>query len=257
MPQSCQPTYPRTTQPRDDERHAGPEGDACALAVRRSPVVRTMGAIVAEPARRLAGLGSGVTERSRAARRLDGVGSTIFAEMSALAVRTGSVNLGQGFPDLSGPDTVIEAAYDAMRAGRNQYPPGRGTPELVDAVIRHQQRHYGLDLAPENVVVDDGRDRGDRRCPARAGRPRRRGRGVGALLRQLPRDDPVRRRRTTAGDPARTRLPARRRRARGGRHRPDQAPPAEHAAQPDRARLRRAPSSTPSPTWPAATTWSW
>jgi len=97
-----------------------------------------------------------VTEHSRAARRLDGVGSTIFAEMSALAVRTGSVNLGQGFPDKSGPDTVIEAVYDAMRAGRNQYPPGRGTPELVDAVIRHQQRHYGLGLAPENVVVTTG-----------------------------------------------------------------------------------------------------
>jgi len=97
-----------------------------------------------------------VTGRSRAARRLDGVGTTIFAEMSALAVRTGSVNLGQGFPDLSGPDTVIEVAYDAMRAGRNQYPPGRGTPELVDAVIRHQQRHYGLDLATENVVVTTG-----------------------------------------------------------------------------------------------------
>ena len=66
----------------------------------------------------------------------DGVGSTIFAEMSALAVRTGSVNLGQGFPDLSGPASVVEAAYDAMRAGRNQYPPGHGAPELVDAVIR-------------------------------------------------------------------------------------------------------------------------
>jgi len=97
-----------------------------------------------------------VTDRNRAARRLEGVGSTIFAEMSALAVRTGSVNLGQGFPDLSGPDTVVEVAYDAMRAGRNQYPPGRGTPELVDAVIRHQQRHYGLDLTSDNVVVTTG-----------------------------------------------------------------------------------------------------
>jgi N-succinyldiaminopimelate aminotransferase len=97
-----------------------------------------------------------VSERSRAARRLDGVGSTIFAEMSALAVRTGSVNLGQGFPDLSGPDSVIESVYDAMKAGRNQYPPGRGTPELVDAVIRHQQRHYGLELARDNVVVTTG-----------------------------------------------------------------------------------------------------
>jgi N-succinyldiaminopimelate aminotransferase len=94
--------------------------------------------------------------RSRAAGRLDGVGSTIFAEMSALAVRTGSVNLGQGFPDLSGPASVVEAAYDAMRAGRTQHPPGHGSPDLVEAVIGHQQRHYGLDLAPENVVVTTG-----------------------------------------------------------------------------------------------------
>jgi N-succinyldiaminopimelate aminotransferase len=84
------------------------------------------------------------------------VDSTIFAQMSALAVRTGSVNLGQGFPDLSGPASVIEAAYDAMRAGRNQYPPGHGSPELVAAVVRHQQRHYGLDLAPDQVVVTTG-----------------------------------------------------------------------------------------------------
>ncbi len=76
--------------------------------------------------------------------------------MSALAVRTGSVNLGQGFPDLSGPDSVLVAAYDAMRAGRNQYPPGHGSPELVEALVRHQQRHYGLDLAPEQVVVTTG-----------------------------------------------------------------------------------------------------
>ena len=97
-----------------------------------------------------------MSEESKAARRLDGVGSTIFAEMSALAVRTGSVNLGQGFPDLSGPESAVEHVYDAMRAGVNQYPPGRGNPELVDALIRHQQRHYGLDLAAENVVVTTG-----------------------------------------------------------------------------------------------------
>jgi len=84
------------------------------------------------------------------------VGSTIFAEMSALAVRTGSVNLGQGFPDLSGPGSVVEAAYDAMRAGTNQYPPGHGAPALVDAVVRHQQRHYGLDVSPDQVVVTTG-----------------------------------------------------------------------------------------------------
>ena len=84
------------------------------------------------------------------------MGSTIFSEMSALAVRTGSVNLGQGFPDRSGPESVVEAAYDAMQAGRNQYAPGRGAPELVAAIIRHQQRHYGLDLSPDQVVVTTG-----------------------------------------------------------------------------------------------------
>ncbi len=93
---------------------------------------------------------------SRQAARLQGVGSTIFAEMSALAVRTGSVNLGQGFPDLSGPEAVVEVAVAAMRAGRNQYPPGHGAPELVEAVVRHQRRHYGLELEPANVVVTTG-----------------------------------------------------------------------------------------------------
>jgi N-succinyldiaminopimelate aminotransferase len=92
----------------------------------------------------------------RHARRLDGVTSTIFAEMSALAVRTGAVNLGQGFPDTSGPAAVVDVAVAAMRAGRNQYPPGHGAPELVDAVRRHQQRCYGLELLPEEVVVTTG-----------------------------------------------------------------------------------------------------
>jgi N-succinyldiaminopimelate aminotransferase len=90
------------------------------------------------------------------ARRLAGVGSTIFAEMSALAAQTGSVNLGQGFPDEDGPAEVIEAAVSALRGGRNQYPPGHGTPELLDAVIRHQQRHYGLDLDRSQVVATTG-----------------------------------------------------------------------------------------------------
>ena len=90
------------------------------------------------------------------AHRLTGVGSTIFAEMSALAVRTGSVNLGQGFPDEDGPAEVIEAAVAALRGGRNQYPPGHGTPELLDAVIGHQRRHYGLELDRSQVVATTG-----------------------------------------------------------------------------------------------------
>jgi N-succinyldiaminopimelate aminotransferase len=90
------------------------------------------------------------------ARRLAGVESTIFAEMSALAVRTGSVNLGQGFPDVDGPAEVVEAAVAALRGGRNQYPPGHGTPELLDAVVRHQRRHYDLELDRSQVVATTG-----------------------------------------------------------------------------------------------------
>jgi N-succinyldiaminopimelate aminotransferase len=78
---------------------------------------------------------------------------TIFAEMSALAARTGAVNLGQGFPDVDGPVETIEAAVTALRTGRNQYPPGDGIPELRGAVAAHQSRHYGLDWDPDHEVL--------------------------------------------------------------------------------------------------------
>lgn len=78
---------------------------------------------------------------------------TIFAEMSALAVRTGAVNLGQGFPDVDGPESVKRAAVEAITAGVNQYPPGPGIPELRLAIAEHQQRHYGLAPDPDTEVL--------------------------------------------------------------------------------------------------------
>jgi N-succinyldiaminopimelate aminotransferase len=87
------------------------------------------------------------------ATRLQGLGTTIFAEMSALALRTGSINLGQGFPDVDGPASVLEAAVKALRGGRNQYAPGIGVPELRAAIAEHQQRFYGLAVDPDTEVV--------------------------------------------------------------------------------------------------------
>ncbi|TCC55925.1 putative succinyldiaminopimelate transaminase DapC [Kribbella pittospori] len=85
--------------------------------------------------------------------RLDGLGTTIFAEMSALAVATGSVNLGQGFPDTDGPDSLLEDAIAAIRAGANQYPPARGIPALRQAIVDHQKRFYDLSYDPDTQVL--------------------------------------------------------------------------------------------------------
>ena len=79
--------------------------------------------------------------------------STVFAEMSALAARTGALNLGQGFPDVDGPPSVARAAQDAIAAGVNQYPPGPGIPELRAAVAAHQLRRYGLSVDPDREVL--------------------------------------------------------------------------------------------------------
>ncbi len=81
------------------------------------------------------------------------VAATIFAEMSALAVRTGAINLGQGFPDVDGPEYVKQAAIRAIEEGRNQYAPGDGVPELRTAIADHQKRHYGLDVDPGTEVL--------------------------------------------------------------------------------------------------------
>ncbi|MFD4571619.1 pyridoxal phosphate-dependent aminotransferase [Streptomyces sp. NPDC058417] len=87
-------------------------------------------------------------------RRLTEFGTTIFAEMSALAARTGAINLGQGFPDTDGPEEVREAAVRALRDGRgNQYPPGPGVSELRTAIAEHQRRRYGLAVDPDTEVL--------------------------------------------------------------------------------------------------------
>ncbi|MFI9828051.1 pyridoxal phosphate-dependent aminotransferase [Streptomyces sp. NPDC051913] len=94
------------------------------------------------------------TARPHLNRRLAEFGTTIFAEMSALAVQTGSINLGQGFPDTDGPEEIREAAVRALRDGRgNQYPPGPGVPELRTAITSHQQRRYELSYDPDTEVL--------------------------------------------------------------------------------------------------------
>lgn len=79
-------------------------------------------------------------------------GTTIFAEMSALATRTGAINLGQGFPDADGPPAMLEAAVEAIRSGGNQYPPGPGLPELREAVAAERAQRYGLAYDPATEV---------------------------------------------------------------------------------------------------------
>jgi N-succinyldiaminopimelate aminotransferase len=86
--------------------------------------------------------------------RMRGFGTTIFAEMTALAATTGAVNLGQGFPDTDGPIEIASAAAEAILAGRgNQYPPGPGIPELRQAIAAHQKRFYSLEVDPDTEVL--------------------------------------------------------------------------------------------------------
>ncbi len=175
-------------------------------------------------------------------------GPTIFAEMSALALETDSINLGQGFPDSDGPAELLEAARAAIANGQNQYPPGPGIPELrqavaaaPEAVLRHRAR-------PRLRSADHrGRDRGDRVGAARARRCRRRSDHVRALLRLVRGGRRPGRRQAADDHPARSGLDVRPGRAARRGDASHQGDLAEHAAQPDRQGLLARRSSPRSP----------
>ena len=88
--------------------------------------------------------------------RMQGFGSTIFAEMTALASEHGAVNLGQGFPDTDGPASLLADVAANVTGGVNQYPPGLGVASLRTAVAEHQNRFYGLDVDPDHVLITTG-----------------------------------------------------------------------------------------------------
>jgi N-succinyldiaminopimelate aminotransferase len=96
--------------------------------------------------------GRDVSEREPLVERMRSFGETIFAEMTALAIRLNALNLGQGFPDTDGPAAMLKVASDAILGGVNQYPPGPGMPELRAAVSRHRRQRYGLEYDPANEV---------------------------------------------------------------------------------------------------------
>ena len=80
-------------------------------------------------------------------------GTTIFEVNSRLAVKHGSINLGQGFPDDKGPDDIRAKAAEFLEDIPNQYPPLMGIPELRQAVAAHDKRFYNLDLNWERSVL--------------------------------------------------------------------------------------------------------
>lgn len=93
------------------------------------------------------------SRRVRTVERLRPFASTIFAEMTALAVTHDAVNLGQGFPDTDGPRAMLDVARQAIADGVNQYPPGPGTPELRRAIAADRAARYGLEHDPDGEVL--------------------------------------------------------------------------------------------------------
>ena len=112
------------------------------------------------PAGTSAGVDAPWERTARGANLLDGdgrLGVTIFEEITALATRSGAINLGQGFPDEDGPREMLDAARAAIADGANQYAPGKGIADLRSAISAHQERFYGLAVDPDlEVIVTTG-----------------------------------------------------------------------------------------------------
>jgi N-succinyldiaminopimelate aminotransferase len=85
--------------------------------------------------------------------RLQGFGTTIFAEMTLLAIEHDAINVGQGFPDFEGPEFVRDAAIAAIRDGHNQYTRSFGVPALNRAIAEHRRRFYGLEYDPDSEIT--------------------------------------------------------------------------------------------------------
>ncbi len=86
----------------------------------------------------------------------EGMQTSVFERMSALAAEHGAVNLGQGFPDFGWPEEIVAAAARALAEESNQYPPSRGLPKLRQAVAEHYRRHFGQALDAEHICVTSG-----------------------------------------------------------------------------------------------------
>lgn len=96
---------------------------------------------------------AGDSARSLTSERLAPFGTTIFAEMTALAVKHNAINLAQGFPDFDGPEFVKDAAIEAIRAGHNQYARTQGVPALNQAIARVWAREEGIELDPDSEIA--------------------------------------------------------------------------------------------------------
>ena len=170
---------------------AGRDGAGIGHRVRRGRVLGIGIAVVALVAAYYRPLGfrfsSAVNVSTMVVERMRPYTSTIFAEMSALAVRTGAINLGQGFPDTDGPPSLLADAAANITGGVNQYPPGLGVPALRAAVAEHQRRFYGLDVDPDDVLVTTGATEAIASAVLGAVRAGRRGRRLRAVLRLLRR----------------------------------------------------------------------